>query len=172
MRGKADDGGRVPRTIDGARQRGLASVEFAFSVLVALFLLLVVAELGRLLYSYTVLSHAVRDGARHASVNSLSGAGAWDPREREQTLNLVVTGALEGGTPLLPGLDVSDVTVEQDAELSAPGADYVSVSVDYAYAPLFSAVPLFWGGGALDLGMTMEARNTMRALPGTRRDTE
>ena len=144
-------------------QRGLASVEFAVSMLVVVTVMLLVAEVGRLLYSYAILTQAVRDGARYASTQSLSPAGAFEFAQGldGEVDNLVNYGQLtQGGQTLLPGTITVQLTQNTGIPSSGPGRHYVTVDGTYTYTPLFTTT-LF---GDVDFGMTMQAQNTMRAV--------
>src|SRR5579863_993013 len=90
------------------RQRGVAALETAIALPVLLMLLMVTAEVGRLLSQYDTLTKAVRDGARFLASNSLggtSGVVVLSAPIPAQTQYLVVFGNINGtGTPILPGL--------------------------------------------------------------------
>jgi Flp pilus assembly protein TadG len=60
------------------RSRGQALVEMALITPVLLFILLGIVDLGRAYYQYTVMTNAVREGARYVSANwsNASGGGA------------------------------------------------------------------------------------------------
>jgi Flp pilus assembly protein TadG len=155
---------RVPAGRIGRRSsRGRATVEFAICAPVLFLLLLATAEIGRLLYQSNTLAKAVRDGARFAVVNASVGTTRIvniTPETRDQTRNLVVTGNTTGtGTPLLPGLTVDNVTVN-DA-----GNGFVSVVATYSYTPIFGAtLPTFGLGDPINLTMQLPATVVMRAL--------
>src|SRR5687768_8895894 len=132
------------RHIGVRSRRGVATVEFAICAPVLLLLMLGTAEVGRVLFQYNTLVKAVRDGARYAVIGAASLSGSSrivniTPEVRNRTRNLVVHGNTTGsGTPLLPGLRVENVTVN-DA-----GDGYVSVSATYTYSPMLGAtLPTF-----------------------------
>jgi len=60
------------------RRRGQALVEMALITPLLVFILLGIVDLGRAYYQYTVMTNAVREGARYAAVNwsNSSGGGA------------------------------------------------------------------------------------------------
>ncbi len=154
---------RPPRGNTEHAQRGLATVEMAITLPVLLLLLLATAEFGRMISQYDTLHKAVRDGARYAaSVSSFGSTGLVYITPAIQTAvdNLVVTGNVNGtGTPLLPGLTASDVTV------SAVDSVYVEVSVNYPYEPMLGPQLTTFGlGGAIPLDPTLTAACVMRAL--------
>jgi hypothetical protein len=141
--------------------RGVAMVETAISLPLFLVLMLATAEFGRAFMEYNSLTKSVRDAARFVANEGLYGSLGvviitGDVQTRAS--NLVVYGNAAGtGTPLLPGLDTSDVTVE------APGEDDVLVRAGYDYAPIFDYLPFFDGSGITPL-YHFEAVVRMRAL--------
>ncbi len=146
------------------RMRGLASVEFAIGIMVMIFMMLIVAEVGRLLYQYNILSQSVRNGARYASSEVLTGAGALDvPGVTAETQQLVVFGQIGGGDTQLPGFATGNVTVNA-AFPSGLAKPYVTVAAAYDYAPLFASIPNFWAAGDFDFGFTLNSAITMRAV--------
>lgn len=157
---------RTPDRHIGTRtRRGIATVEFAICVPVLFFLMLATAELGRLLFQYNTLMKSVRDGARyaaaHASDNNSTRIVSISAQVRNQTRNLVVTGNIAGtGTPVIPGLTVTNVTVN-DA-----GNGFVRVVVnDYFFTPVIGdTLPSFGFGAPINLRMQLPATVVMRAL--------
>lgn len=145
------------------RERGLATIEFVLTIPVLLLLMLATGEIGRLLFQYNTLSKAVRDGARYAAANASVGTTRIvniTAATRNETRNLVVTGNRLGtGTPLLPGLNVNNVSVV-DA-----GNGFVSVSATYTYTPVLGATLQTFGFGApINMNMALPATVVMRAL--------
>lgn len=143
--------------------RGLATIEFAICAPVLLLLMLATAELGRVLYQYNTLAKSVRDGVRYAVVNAAVGTTRVvniTDQVRDETRNLVVTGNTAGtGTPLLPGLTVGNVTVN-DA-----GNGFVSVAATYNYQPMLGAsLPTFGFGAPINMTISLPATVVMRAL--------
>ena len=151
------------RHIGQRTSRGLATIEFAICAPVLLFLMLATAEVGRVFYQYNTLTKSVRDGARYAIVNASVGTTRVvniTDQVRNETRNLVVTGNTTGtGTPLLPGLMVDNVTVN-DA-----GNGFVSVAASYNYQPMLGAtLPTFGLGTPINLTVSLPATVVMRAL--------
>lgn len=145
------------------RQRGLATVEFAIAAPLLLLLLLATAEFGRILSQYNTLTKAVRDACRYVAANAAVGTTRIvniTSQLQTQAGNLVATGNLAGsGTPLLPGLSASNVTVT-DA-----GNGYVSVSASYTYQPMLgSKLNTFGFGAAISLALPLNTAVIMRAL--------
>jgi len=151
---------------DSARsQRGIETVEMAIILPLLLFLLVAVAEFGRMINQYDTLSKAVRDGARYAaSTSSLGSTGLvyLTPAIQTSVANLVATGTVNGtGSPLLPGLTPADVTVSA----TGPGPTYVQVSVRYTYEPMVGAtLPTFGVTNPISLDVPLTATSVMRAL--------
>jgi Flp pilus assembly protein TadG len=145
--------------------RGVATIEFAICAPVLLLLMLGTAEVGRVLFQYNTLIKSVRDGARYAATGAAITSGTTrivniTPQVGNQTRNLIVTGNTAGsGSPLLPGLEVGDVT-NIDADNG-----YVSVTATYTYTPMLGAsLPTFGLGEPIDLAIPLTATVVMRAL--------
>jgi Flp pilus assembly protein TadG len=154
------------RHIGARTRRGIATIEFAICAPVLIFLMLATAEVGRFLYQYNTLVKSVRDGARYAVIGaSVAGGGtrvvSISTEVRNETRNLVVTGNVTGtGTPLLPGLTVDHVTVNN------AGNGFISVVVtNYIYTPVLGAtLPTFGFGDPINLSISIPATVVMRAL--------
>jgi Flp pilus assembly protein TadG len=139
-------------------------VEFALSTPVLFLLLLAVVEFGRAFYQYNQLVSAARDAARYLTTKAMLGTtgvvsiGATDGTAAKY---LAVYGNAAGsGTPLLPNLSISHVTVASDA------SNNVSVSIAYPYQTLFGGrIPTFDSGGSISTGtLTLRAYTSMLAL--------
>lgn len=152
------------------RQRGVMTVEFIIVAPLLLLLLLAVAEFGHALYQYNTLTKSVRDGARYLSSNAVVGDTSTiviDSTDIAETENLVVYGNTLGtGSPRLPGLLTSDVTVScLGGGTACPGVDHVIVAANYPYRSIMGATLAMFGYGAdLSLGITLTSSLTMRAL--------
>lgn len=145
------------------RCRGLAIVEFVIVVPICLMLVMGTAEFGRAFLQYNALTLAVRDGVRHLAGRALLGSTGQVSISgglQQETQNLVVYGNIWGaGSPTLPGLTLTDVTVA-DA-----GGGNVSVAAAYPYNPIFGFVPRFSFGSSIAVtGITLRSGVTMRAL--------
>lgn len=156
---------RLPKR---SRSRGLAIIEAAIIFPLILFLLLVVAELGRGIFQFNTLHKSVRDGARDAAERAVvdptlnvNQASLNTLRPRIQNLVACGVPTCVGGQRLLPGLEPAQVTV------TGVGPDIV-VSVNYTFQPVFSAgIPQFFiggGGASVIVGPTLSATAAMRAL--------
>jgi Flp pilus assembly protein TadG len=120
-------------------ERGVELVEFA---LVLPFLLLCctgVIEIGRALYTYNILAKAARDGARFASADQITWAGAISSSTVTNTKNVVVYGNTSGtGPKKIPDMLTSQVSVTPNT--ISPSEHYITVGVDYPYSPLFTLI--------------------------------
>lgn len=145
-----------------ARQRGTALVETTVCLPVLLLLMLVGGELTNAFVQHNTLTKVVRDGARYASDNAISGALRVDLTAEviNETRNLVVYGNTAGnGSPILPGLTVGEVTV------SDIGGDNIEVRAQYAYTGIVGSVlPAFGFGADPSLGFVLQASVRMRAI--------
>ena len=138
---------RVMR-VPGWRQAGTAMLEMLFVMPLLLLLIFAVAELGNLLNRYETLTKAVRDGARYVSEETYGETGKviLDDDTVLATQRVVVYGhpnLQEGDTPVLPGLNVSDVSVTRYDD------NHIMVDTQYTYDPIFGLeIPhSAWGMG-------------------------
>src|SRR5713101_7092567 len=87
-------------------ERGIQLVELAIVLPIFILLFGATAEFGRYFYEYTTLAKAARVGARYLAT------AAVKTTEDANAKNIVVFGNTAGtGTPILTGLDVSNVTI-------------------------------------------------------------
>ena len=70
-------------------RRGSTFVEFALFFIVFLTLIVQIIELGRVVWTYTTLAHAVREGARYARLN-----GSDSPATDEQIVSVIEKAAV------------------------------------------------------------------------------
>jgi Flp pilus assembly protein TadG len=119
------------------RQSGTALIEFAGSLILLATLLTGIFQLGYMFYTYENLIHAVRAGARYAS---LRGPGLTsDPNFAKSVRNLVVYGdpqAAANAKPIAPGLAPENVELALQ-----PAAATVSLR-GYSIDALFAKVRL------------------------------
>jgi Flp pilus assembly protein TadG len=144
--------------------RGIATIEFVLAVPVLMLLVFAIAELGRAFVQYTVLANSIRNAARYVAGQALNGSTGLvsvSAQLQTQGQNLAAYGSIAGGTPILPGLTPSQITVAN------AGNGNVSVSVEYPYASIFGAtLPNFgFSGDPISLVFDMTAAATLRALP-------
>jgi hypothetical protein len=124
--------------------------------------MLATAEVGRVLFQYNTLTKAVRDGARYAGshvADDTTRIVDITTQDESEIRNLVVTGNIAGsGTPLLPGLEANDVTVND------LGNGFVSVTATYTCEPMLGAsLPTFGLGDPINLAIPLTATVVMRA---------
>lgn len=145
------------------KQRGLAAVETAITMPFLLFVMLAATEFTNVFIQHTTLTKAVRDGARYVAEEAIDGTLTLNLSANliDQTRRLVVYGDrnASGGTPLVVGLTVNDVTV------SNVGGNNIEVRVDYAYSGILgSVVPAFGYVNDISTLFNLSASVTMRAL--------
>lgn len=134
---------RVPVRWYRTRTRGQSAVEFALAFPVVVLLILGLVDLGRLMWAYQSLAHAVREGARYAIVH---GSASPQPADQAVIRGVVVQAA----ATLNP--DQITVLVSWDPD-NSPGSR-VTVEAHYAFRP---ATALFARGVVLDIS----SRSTM-----------
>jgi Flp pilus assembly protein TadG len=138
--------------------------EFVIGAPLLLFLLYCITEFGRALVQFSLLADSARDADRYLAANALlgsTGVVSISGAVRGAAQNLVVYGNVAGsGSPLLPGLTASQVTVASDASTD------VSISVAYPYQSLFGgSIPKFFTSGSINSGtLTLNVYTSMRAL--------
>jgi Flp pilus assembly protein TadG len=153
------------------RQRGLAMVELVMTAPILLLLLFGTVVFGEWLIQYSILNDAVRDAARYVAGKALNGStgelfqGADWTTIANRGINLAVFGNVNGNVngnfpPVLPGLDVTNITVAEDT-----AALNITVSTTgYRYQSLFGAsMPSFFGG-TIATNFPLSISTTMRAL--------
>lgn len=121
--------GRTPRV--RSRRRGQSMVEFALILPLMLGFLVIAADFGRAYTAYLTISSAAREGATYASRSSANAAD--DDEIEERVLDEVGPSQQIWGEPL--GVDVDDGT-------DAQGYEWVEVTVDYTFEPLFAIWPM------------------------------
>ena len=111
-------------------ERGATQVEFAVSILVTVMLIFWVFEMISLVYTYSVLSDAAKEGVRYAIVHGSGVASPSGPGDSSAVDSAVKDYAK------LSLHDVSGITVSTtypDGDNEAPHR--VSVAVSYNYLP-------------------------------------
>jgi Flp pilus assembly protein TadG len=107
------------------RQQGQTLVEFAFVTLIFLIILFGLTEFSRALWTWNALVHATREGARYAVVTTST--------DTEIIKYVVYHDPAGSGTPVVPGLAESNVTVQylkNDGSVSSKStADMIQVGV-------------------------------------------
>ena len=128
----------------GDGRRGAQMVEFALSFLLFLVLVVGIFEGGRLVWTYTTLSHAVRQGSRLAVVH-----GERNPFSDDDPIRDAVRAQAVG----LPSNELTVNTVWSDADKK--GGSVVTVSASYPIS--FIASPLVFGSNGLSLTARSQA---------------
>lgn len=143
-------------------QQGVAMVEFTIALPLLLFLLLAIAEFGRMLYHYNNLLQANRDAVRYVAGqawNSNLGRVEISPAVEAKAKNLAVYGSPSPqGRPVVPGLTTADVQV------STIGTEHIQVRIQFVFQPVIgNGVPALLGD-AIPLGFPLVATTIMRGL--------
>jgi Flp pilus assembly protein TadG len=115
--------------------RGNSAAEFALVLPILVVMLFGFYEVGRLIYSYSIVSAAVRDASRYAARQQMGCSGFTDSTQQATVQRLTRTGTVDtGGSSLLPGwTSDSSVTVSISC-LSNPVGNTT-------YAGLYDNVP-------------------------------
>jgi Flp pilus assembly protein TadG len=122
-------------------RRGAAVVEFAVVAPLLLLLVLGTIEYGRFVMVQQILTNAVREGARQASLDSATQA---------EVIQVVANYCTDAGIP------VDDTTVNPDPTAVAPGAP-ITVTVQTAFDQVsWFPTPIYL------VGATVSATSTMR----------
>lgn len=135
------------------KQRGLAAIEFALVLPIAMLLVAAIIELGTAFYRQQILTSAVREGARLGSLAS-------DPRPSQGDIASSVTTFLTEA-----GLDGGESNVIV-AGAGGTSGDVLSVSATYPtstgfFASMLAAAQATYGSGggaAMSNILTLEAR--------------
>ena len=148
-------------------ERGVQLAELAIVLPLLALMFGATAEFGRYFHEYTTLSKASRIGARYLATACVK------PGEDLKAKNLVVYGNAAGtGSPVLAGLDVSNITItRKDGDippavccLTSGVPQTVSVDVtNFKFQPLFNLGGLMNNNG-LSLNIDVKPSVTMRYL--------
>jgi Flp pilus assembly protein TadG len=141
-------------------EHGVQLLELAIVLPILFVLFGAVAEFGRYFYEYTTAAKAARVGARYLADKSVtSGQNHIGPAK-----SLVVYGNTNSaGSPVLTGLDVSNVDVQYTGVVSGV-PDTVTVSIiNYKHQPVFDLGKLL-NVTSLRLDVDVKPSVTMRFL--------
>lgn len=139
-------------------EQGIQLVEAAIVIPIFLLLFAATAEFGRFFYEYTTLAKAARAGARYVATNPVTAD------DRDTARNLVVFGNPTGtGSPLLPGLEKSDVVITTGGGLPCLPHTVTIEIVGYQYEPIFD-LGLLTKSKDLSLNVDVSPSVTMRYL--------
>jgi Flp pilus assembly protein TadG len=121
-----------------ARERGQTLLEFALVLMVLLMIILVIVDLSRAVFYYSVLHNAAREGARYGIVN---------PTAPDADI-IAASQALTAGMNF------------KTAEVTRPADKTIVVKLEYTFTP---ATPvLSWLRGTSSLSdITLQAKTTM-----------
>jgi Flp pilus assembly protein TadG len=117
-----------------SRQRGTTTVEFAIVGMVALALLFVVVEFGRILFSLNVLDESARRAARVAAVCAVGDGAIADAATFVSLPNLTTTNVVQ------EYLDENGAVLGDPAGADYPSIEYVRVRIVNYQFPV--ALPL------------------------------
>ncbi len=132
------------RTNSRARDtKGSVFVEFALGFILFLILILAVFEGGRLVWTYTTLSHATRAGARYAMVHG----------KRNPVNDSAIETRVKDNAVGIPNGDVTVATVWEDSAKS--GGSVVRITASYPIT--FFASPLVFGQSSMNMNVTARA---------------
>ncbi len=134
------------------KQRGMAAVEFALVLPIAMLLVAAIVDLGTAFYRQQILTSAVRDAARMGALS------ADPPPSSGDITNAVVTFLDEAG---LDGAESSVIV----AGAGGSSGEALTVTATYPtatgfFASMLSAAQATYGGGgaSMDSILTLEAR--------------
>jgi hypothetical protein len=139
-----------------SRLFGQGTVEFALTSIAFLFMLLLIIEGGRLLYTYHELTSTAREGARYAAAQGYHSGNVTDSDSIADYVATRVAGLDSDSLTVVadwPG-DAGCGTDPEEPELNRPGCP-VTIDVTYSYQPLITAIA---GSGTI----TLQADSAMR----------
>lgn len=123
-----------------ASGRGQSLVEFALILPLLLLILVMLFDLGRAVYYYSVIHNAAREGARWGIIDNTAGIGCTTPD----------TAGIEAAVRnLAVGLNPDDLIVS-----SACVGAKIRVNVTYDFEPVTPLVSSFIDGGMITLEST------------------
>lgn len=147
-----------------ARVRGQSMVEFSLIFPLILLVIIMFVELGRVVYYYSALSNAVREGARFgtvcASVDNGIGEVCLTADERLAKIRARVIGY----AIWLP-LQADQISVYCDEDPSNndnPCEDYLTVTADLQVTPIAAFIARILGAGTT---WDLTAESTMQMSP-------
>lgn len=121
---------KTSSALSGLRQRGVATVEFAFISIAFFVLLLGILDMGRTLFMFNSAAEATRRGARTAAISSLNSGDILVDMQR-----------------IMPSLTSSDVRVSYlPSSCTIDTCKYVQVGLEG-----YELTPLFWPFAAMTL---------------------
>jgi hypothetical protein len=119
-----------------SRNRGQGLTEFAIILPIFMLIVLGIFDLGRVIFYYSTIHNAAREGARYGAIKHCDTTGIIN-RAREFSIGLG-----------------DAVTVTPIVDLSPPPDSYpeqIVVTVEYNFSTVTPFVGIFLGGGSIDL---------------------
>jgi Flp pilus assembly protein TadG len=142
----------------GRDERGVQLVELAIVLPIFILLFAATAEFGRYFYEYTTLAKAARVGARYLAT------AAVKTTEDTNAKNIVVFGNAAGtGTPILTGLDISNVTITRSGGVSSVPETVTVQITGFKHQPIFDLGKIT-NSSTLSLNIDVKPSVTMRYL--------
>ncbi len=132
----------------GFMNRGQSIVEFALIIPIVILAITVFIDLGRVVYSYSALSHAVREGTRFAIVN---------PPGTEEAKNAIIAVIKDSAV----GLDETNINVTF-LVLPVDPDFLVTIHASYTIAPVTPGLALILGTGNV---FNLQAESSMQIAP-------
>jgi len=120
--------------------RGQSLVEFALLLPILMLIVVVLVDLGRAVYYYSVVHNAAREGARYGIVHyNLS---------RDDLIANIITTAHD----LAIGLDQAELTITPNVPAyPIESGDILEVTAEYSFEAVTPLANLFIAGGVIDL---------------------
>lgn len=152
---------RAARLVRNERGVQLAELAIVLPLLVVMFA--ATAEFGRYFYAYTTLAKGARLGSRYLAT------ACNKANEDTNAKNLVVFGNIAGtGSPILPGLDATKITIVRKDAAGNPMVggvpNTVTVSTtSFNFQPVFDLGGLMRNNG-LSLNIALNPSVTMRYM--------
>ncbi|HJW24926.1 MAG TPA: TadE family protein [Rhodocyclaceae bacterium] len=107
------------------RHRGVAAVELALVAIPLVMMVLAAIDFARAMFVYDQLVKSVRDGARYLSFFDPTAGGEYPV---ELAKRRVLYGSTSGGSPIVPGLTASMISICDQTDSSAcPGETFANV---------------------------------------------
>ena len=152
-------------------EEGTQLIEFAIALPFLVLMFAGAVELGRLFYTYTTLTKATVVGARYLSAPAISalGSSGYDPQDIAAAKNLMICGvaaSCSGQPSIVNGLGTGNISITAPPDVV--GVRYVTVTINYTYAPKVFNLAGLTGVSQLSLNYSLTPQTTMRYL----RDTE
>ncbi len=97
-----------------SRQQGLASIELAISLPFLILMLVIMGELGYLMFQQTSLTKSIENGAMYAAKNTRLGTGLVkiEAQTIQDARNLVIYGSLAGtGNKIIESIEPEDISL-------------------------------------------------------------